>query len=72
LESAERHRLPAGGALAVDRDPFAEYITERLRAHPLVTVSEEEVTELPAEGDWIIATGPLTSDALGKSIQAAT
>ncbi|MFC0279070.1 methylenetetrahydrofolate--tRNA-(uracil(54)-C(5))-methyltransferase (FADH(2)-oxidizing) TrmFO [Falsigemmobacter intermedius] len=72
LESAERHRLPAGGALAVDRDPFAEYITERLRAHPLVTVSEEEVTELPTEGDWIIATGPLTSDSLGKSIQAAT
>ncbi|RRH76877.1 methylenetetrahydrofolate--tRNA-(uracil(54)-C(5))-methyltransferase (FADH(2)-oxidizing) TrmFO [Falsigemmobacter faecalis] len=72
LESAERHRLPAGGALAVDRDPFAEYITKRLRAHPLVTVSDEEVTELPTEGDWIIATGPLTSDALGKSIQATT
>ena len=72
MQSATRHRLPAGGALAVDRDPFAEWITTQLREHPLVTVSEEEITELPTEGDWIIATGPLTSGALAESIRAAT
>ena len=72
LQSAERHRLPAGGALAVDRDPFSEWITARLRAHPLVTVSEAEVTDLPAEGRWIVATGPLTSGALADSIRSVT
>ncbi|MDP2085584.1 MAG: methylenetetrahydrofolate--tRNA-(uracil(54)-C(5))-methyltransferase (FADH(2)-oxidizing) TrmFO, partial [Gemmobacter sp.] len=72
LDAATRHRLPAGGALAVDRDPFAEYVTERLRAHPLVEVSLAEVTELPTTGDWIIATGPLTSGALADSIRAVT
>ncbi|SIS54474.1 methylenetetrahydrofolate--tRNA-(uracil-5-)-methyltransferase [Gemmobacter megaterium] len=72
LQSAERHRLPAGGALAVDRDPFSEWITAQLRAHPLVTVSETEVTELPADGHWIVATGPLTSGALADSIRAVT
>ena len=72
LESAEKHRLPAGGALAVDRDPFSEYITEKLRNHPLITVSEEEVTELPESGDWIIATGPLTTGTLAESIRAHT
>jgi methylenetetrahydrofolate--tRNA-(uracil-5-)-methyltransferase len=72
LEAATRHRLPAGGALAVDRDPFAQYVTDRLRAHPLVTVSEAEVTELPSSGEWIIATGPLTSGALATSIAAVT
>ncbi len=72
LQSAERHRLPAGGALAVDRDPFSEWITAQLRAHPLITVSETEVTELPETGQWIVATGPLTSGALAESIRAAT
>ena len=72
LQSAERHRLPAGGALAVDRDPFSEWITAQLRAHPLVTVSEAEVTDLPAEGRWIVATGPLTSGALADSIRSVT
>ena len=72
MEMASRHRLPAGGALAVDRDPFAEAVTERLRSHPLVSVAEEEVTELPATGQWIVATGPLTSGALAQSIRAAT
>ncbi|MDR5651648.1 methylenetetrahydrofolate--tRNA-(uracil(54)-C(5))-methyltransferase (FADH(2)-oxidizing) TrmFO [Ruixingdingia sedimenti] len=72
LQSAEAHRLPAGGALAVDRDPFAAWITERLRSHPLISVSEEEVTELPDTGQWIVATGPLTSPALADSIRAAT
>ncbi len=74
MDSASRHRLPAGGALAVDRDPFAEWITDRLRAHPLVQVSEAEITELPGpgDGDWIIATGPLTSGALADSIRSVT
>jgi len=72
MEMAERHRLPAGGALAVDRDGFSAGVTERLRAHPLVSITGEEVTELPTAGQWIFATGPLTSPALGKAIRAAT
>ena len=72
LASAERHRLPAGGALAVDRDAFSDFITEKLRSHPLISVSDEEITELPTTGDWIIATGPLTSGNLAESIRAQT
>ncbi|MCA3442974.1 MAG: methylenetetrahydrofolate--tRNA-(uracil(54)-C(5))-methyltransferase (FADH(2)-oxidizing) TrmFO [Rhodobacter sp.] len=72
METAMAHRLPAGGALAVDRDPFAEAVTARLRAHPLVSLTCEEVTELPSDGNWIIATGPLTSAALGQAIRAET
>lgn len=72
MEMAQRHRLPAGGALAVDRDPFARAVTEKLKAHPLISTSYEEVTELPSSGNWIIATGPLTSPALAQSIRVAT
>jgi methylenetetrahydrofolate--tRNA-(uracil-5-)-methyltransferase len=72
MEMAEAHRLPAGGALAVDRDPFAAAVTARLLAHPLISTSYEEVVELPSGGDWIIATGPLTSGALAASIRQAT
>ncbi|WP_114965133.1 methylenetetrahydrofolate--tRNA-(uracil(54)-C(5))-methyltransferase (FADH(2)-oxidizing) TrmFO [Alkalilacustris brevis] len=72
MEMADAHRLPAGGALAVDRDPFARAVTERLRAHPRVSVSHEEITELPAEGSWIIATGPLTSGNLAEAIRRET
>jgi methylenetetrahydrofolate--tRNA-(uracil-5-)-methyltransferase len=72
MEMAERHRLPAGGALAVDRDPFAASVTERLKSHPLITTSYEEVTDLPSSGNWIIATGPLTSPTLAESIRQAT
>lgn len=72
MEMAHRHRLPAGGALAVDRDPFSESVTTALRSHPLVTVTDEEVTALPKDGHWIIATGPLTSGALAHAIQAET
>jgi hypothetical protein len=50
MEMADRHKLPAGGALAVDRDPFAEAVTERLKAHPNVTVEGAEITELPEDG----------------------
>ncbi len=72
MATADAHRLPAGGALAVDRDPFAEAVTEKLRAHPRITVSAEEVTVLPEDGHWIFSTGPLTSSSLGEAIQKAT
>jgi methylenetetrahydrofolate--tRNA-(uracil-5-)-methyltransferase len=72
MEMADKHSLPAGGALAVDRDPFARSVTERLRAHPNVTVVEGEITELPTEGSWIIATGPLTSGTLAEAIRRET
>ena len=72
MAMADRHRLPAGGALAVDREPFAEDVTAALQAHPNVTLATGEITQLPAEGRWIVATGPLTSTALGRSIAGAT
>ncbi|AWB48691.1 FADH(2)-oxidizing methylenetetrahydrofolate--tRNA-(uracil(54)-C(5))-methyltransferase TrmFO [Gemmobacter aquarius] len=72
METARAHRLPAGGALAVDRDPFAEAVTARLLAHPLISAEYGEIAELPVEGNWIIATGPLTSGALAQSIRAET
>lgn len=72
MEMADKHALPAGGALAVDRDPFAASVTERLLAHPLVDISYEEISEIPNTGQWIIATGPLTSGALAAAIQAHT
>jgi methylenetetrahydrofolate--tRNA-(uracil-5-)-methyltransferase len=72
IATADAHRLPAGGALAVDRDGFAAAVTARLRAHPRISVVEEEVTALPASGRWIVATGPLTSGALAEAIAAET
>ena len=72
MATADKHRLPAGGALAVDRDPFAETVTQRLLSNPLISVSYEEITDLPSSGNWIIATGPLTSSALGESIAQET
>jgi methylenetetrahydrofolate--tRNA-(uracil-5-)-methyltransferase len=72
MEMADRHALPAGGALAVDREAFSSAVTARLRAHPLISVTSEEVTELPASGHWIIATGPLTSGALAEAIRRET
>lgn len=72
MEMAETHRLPAGGALAVDREAFSQGVTARLRAHPNVTVEEGEVSTLPESGRWIFATGPLTSQGLGAAIAAET
>ena len=72
MTTADKHRLPAGGALAVDRDPFAETVTETLMSHPRISVSYEEIDSLPDSGNWIFATGPLTSTALGHAIQAET
>ncbi len=74
MEMGDRHKLPAGGALAVDREPFSAAVTERLLSHPLVTVERGEVTGLPP-ADWnqvIIATGPLTSQSMAESILANT
>ncbi|WP_169568861.1 methylenetetrahydrofolate--tRNA-(uracil(54)-C(5))-methyltransferase (FADH(2)-oxidizing) TrmFO [Sneathiella limimaris] len=74
MESADINKVPAGGALAVDRHGFSGYVQEKLEAHPLVTVERGEVTGLPPE-DWgkcIIATGPLTSEQLANEIHAAT
>ena len=68
---AEKTAVEAGGALAVDREKFSALVTEKLRSHPAVTVREGEVTAIP-EGDVIIATGPLTSDALHTPIAALT
>ena len=72
MAMADKHRLPAGGALAVDRDPFAESVTAALMDHPNVSVEYGEISELPSDGHWIIATGPLTSTALGAAIQEET
>lgn len=72
MAAADAHALPAGGALAVDREPFSEEITAKLRAHPLISFVEEEVSALPSSGNWIFATGPLTSPALGAALQAET
>ncbi|WP_438956863.1 methylenetetrahydrofolate--tRNA-(uracil(54)-C(5))-methyltransferase (FADH(2)-oxidizing) TrmFO [Cognatiyoonia sp.] len=72
MKTAYAHRLPAGGALAVDRDPFAESVTAALTAHPNISVSYEEITELPLDENWIIATGPLTSGVLAEAIQKET
>ncbi|MFD1342347.1 methylenetetrahydrofolate--tRNA-(uracil(54)-C(5))-methyltransferase (FADH(2)-oxidizing) TrmFO [Litorisediminicola beolgyonensis] len=72
ITTAHRHRLPAGGALAVDREPFAQTITDALTSHPNIRISHEEITELPEDGQWIFATGPLTSEALGQAIAKET
>jgi methylenetetrahydrofolate--tRNA-(uracil-5-)-methyltransferase len=69
LSCADLHAVPAGGALAVDREGFSEEVTKRLRAHPLVTVVNDEVTEIPQDGIVVIATGPLTSPELSDSIK---
>ena len=68
LACADETRVEAGGALAVDRHGFARLVTERVRSHPNITVIESEVTSIPAEGTVIIASGPLTSDALSAAI----
>ena len=67
MECALATRVEAGGCLAVDREGFARMVTEKIRSHPNITVVHEEVTSIP-EGPVIVATGPLTSDALSKSI----
>ena len=74
MRAADAHKLPAGGALAVDRHGFSDAVTAALEAHPNIRVARQEVTALPPPEDGlaIIATGPLTSEALGAAILAAT
>ena len=69
LSCADATRVEAGGALAVDRHGFAALVTENIKNHPRITVVPGEVTEIPAEGEVIIASGPLTSDALAEQLQ---
>lgn len=74
MRSADLHKVPAGGALAVDRDAFSQAVTEAIESHPSITLSREEVSALPP-ADWghvIIATGPLCSVSLAESIRAHT
>ncbi|MAM60561.1 methylenetetrahydrofolate--tRNA-(uracil(54)-C(5))-methyltransferase (FADH(2)-oxidizing) TrmFO [Maritimibacter sp. UBA3975] len=72
MQTADKHRLPAGGALAVDREPFSQTVNDTLRALPNVSVVDEEIDHLPDDGHWLFATGPLTSPALGEAIQRET
>jgi methylenetetrahydrofolate--tRNA-(uracil-5-)-methyltransferase len=74
LAAADLHKLPAGGALAVDRDGFAGEVTRRLKGHPLIAILREEIDGVPPAG-WdsvIVATGPLTSPALARAVQSLT
>ena len=74
MSAGDNNQVPAGGALAVDRDGFSAAVTARIEAHPLITIAREEVAGLPPE-DWdqaIIATGPLTAPSLAEAIAAAT
>ena len=72
MAAADAHRVPAGSALAVDRDGFSAAVTERLMAHPNIELVRERVDSLPVDELAIIATGPLTAPALAESIRAAT
>ncbi|MBK4217262.1 methylenetetrahydrofolate--tRNA-(uracil(54)-C(5))-methyltransferase (FADH(2)-oxidizing) TrmFO [Paracoccus caeni] len=72
MAMADKHRLPAGGALAVDREAFSQAVTAALRAEPLIEIRDAEITDLPTDGNWIVATGPLTSDALASAIRKVT
>ncbi len=72
IAAAHQTRVPAGSALAVDRERFSSAITERLSAHPAVTVVRQEITSLPDDAPTVVATGPLTSDALAEAIIRVT
>lgn len=69
MQCADKCRVPAGGALAVDREKFAQLVTEGIQSQPLIEVVSEEITAIPESGITVIATGPLTSDALAKAIE---
>lgn len=68
MDAADRHAVPAGGALAVDREGFSEAVTAAVESHPLIEVVREEVVEIPQDGVVVIATGPLTSERLHQAI----
>lgn len=69
MEAADATRVPAGSALAVDRELFSDYITDKIKAHPLIEIVSEEAESVDAEGITVIATGPLTSDAMARYIE---
>lgn len=70
MHAADRHRVPAGGALAVEREGFSQEITELLEAHPRIEVIREELQSIPTDGVTVLATGPLTSDALAEHLRS--
>ncbi len=72
IRAADSTKVPAGSALAMDRDLFADMVTSELENHKNINILREEVSDLPKDGKWIIATGPLTSDALSKKIMEVT
>jgi methylenetetrahydrofolate--tRNA-(uracil-5-)-methyltransferase len=72
MEAADATAVPAGGALAVDREAFSAYITDKITAHPQIELRREEVTRIPEEGAVIVASGPLTSEALSLDIARLT
>ncbi len=69
MEAAEATSVPAGGALAVDRQLFSDYVTAKIESHPLIRVERSEITEIPSAGTVIIASGPLTSDGLAGALK---
>ena len=72
INNADKYSLPAGGALAVDRDLFAQGVTKQLREHTNISIKYSEIEEIPESGNWIIATGPLTSSKLAASIATSS
>lgn len=70
MRAGEAHRVPAGGAMAMDRENFSQAVTDEIHNHPLIEVIREEITEIPDDAITVIATGPLTSDALAEKIHA--
>jgi len=72
MEAALKTAVPAGKALAVDRERFSQYITQKITSHPLVEICHEEVTEIPRNDIVILATGPLTSDAISEDLKRIT
>jgi methylenetetrahydrofolate--tRNA-(uracil-5-)-methyltransferase len=72
MEAADNTRVPAGSALAVNRDDFSDYITEKIKSHPNITVFNEEVCDIDPDIITVIATGPLTSDKMSKVVSSLT
>ena len=72
MESAYANEVPAGSALAVNRDDFSHYITEKIKNHPLISVHYGEVTDIDPEAITVVATGPLTSEAMAKTVSEIT
>ncbi|MDO4876856.1 MAG: FAD-dependent oxidoreductase, partial [Oscillospiraceae bacterium] len=72
MEAADKAQVPAGGALAVDRNEFSEYITQKIRSNPGIEIVDGEITKIPEDGIVIVATGPLTSGALYEDIVKKT